>query len=99
MNPLRNLSDAITLPFKALFVIAVCFAINLMTSPGHWWVQWVVLGMGIALIVTWARAIRVLVIGALLAVLGNWAYQRWGEDGRRRVNRWLAPSTIPPAAP
>jgi hypothetical protein len=95
MNPLRSLSEAVTLPFKAVFVIAICFAINLMTAPGHWWVQWVILGMGIALIVTWARALRVLVLGALAAAVGTWAYRRYGDAGRETVNRWLAQANAP----
>ena len=33
---------------KAPFILALLFVINLMTSPGHWWVQWAALGIGIA---------------------------------------------------
>lgn len=94
MNPLRTVHDAITLPFTALGTIGLCFAINWMTSPGHWWVQWVVLGMGIAVVTAWWRALKLVVVAALLAVLGRWAYQRWGEAGRERVQAWL--QTPPP---
>jgi hypothetical protein len=31
-------------PLTLLFLVVV----NLMTSPGHWWVQWAALGIGIA---------------------------------------------------
>ena len=55
-RPVRDLTQAIVMPFKALFVVGLCFVINWMTSPGHWWVQWVALGMGIAVLVAWARA-------------------------------------------
>jgi fatty acid desaturase len=48
VNPVRTLREAITLPFTAIFVVGLCFVINWMTAPGFWWVQWVALGMGIA---------------------------------------------------
>ena len=33
---------------KAPFILVMLFVINLVTSPGHWWVQWAALGIGIA---------------------------------------------------
>lgn len=97
MNPLRTLREAVTLPFTAVFVVGLCLLINWLTSPGEWWVQWVALGMGIAVVCAWARALRLLVIAALLAVVGGWAYRRWGDAGRERVAAWLQPA--PPPAP
>lgn len=67
MNPLRTVSDALSLPFKAVGVVAVCVVINLMTTPGHWWVQWVALGMGIAVLSAWWRAVKLVGATALLA--------------------------------
>ena len=96
MDPIRTLWDAVSLPFRAVFVVGLCLAINWFTTPGQWWVQWVALGMGIAVLCAWWRALKLVAIGALLAVLGNWAYRRWGEDGRRRVQAWL--QAPPPAA-
>ena len=29
-------------------VLVLCFVIDAMTSPGHWWVQWAALGISIA---------------------------------------------------
>lgn len=58
MNPIRDLTRAVTMPFKALFVVGLCALINLMTSPGHWWFQWVALGMGIATVVALAKGLR-----------------------------------------
>jgi hypothetical protein len=58
MNPIRDLTRAVTMPFKALFIVGLCALINLMTSPGHWWFQWVVLGMGIATVVALAKGLR-----------------------------------------
>ncbi len=96
MNPIRTLHEAITLPFTAIGVIALCAAINWMTAPAYWWVQWVVLGMGIAVISAWWRALKLLLAGGALALIGGWAYQRWGDAGRRRIEGWLQ---SPPPAP
>ena len=95
MNPFRTIHEAVTLPFTAVFVVGLCFFINWMTSPGHWWVQWVALGMGIAVICAWARAIKLAIIAGLLAVGGKWAYDRWGEKGRAKLRDFLQPPTPP----
>lgn len=90
VNPIRTLHKALTLPFTALFVVGLCLLINILTAPGHWWVQWVALGMGIAVAVAWLRALKVLVAGAAIAALGTWAYRHWGDEGRRRVETLFA---------
>lgn len=79
MNPIKpvtNLTDAVTRPIKALFVVGVCYVINIMTSPDHLWVQWVALGMGISVLAAWGRAAKTLVTAGILAGLGYAAY-RW----------------------
>jgi len=44
--------------------------VNAMTSPGHWWVQWAALGIGIAWIVSLLRVLRAaLVLGGLAALI------------------------------
>lgn len=82
MNPFESLGSAVTLPLKAVFVVGVCFVINWMTSPGHWWVQWVALGMGIAVASAWWRAAKVLVAGGALVALVAWWHKR--SEGVRR---------------
>lgn len=80
MNPLAPAADllrAFTFPFKMIFVVGLCAAINWFTSPGHWWFQWVAFGMGIALLCIWARALRTLVGAGLLAGMGYLAYRWW----------------------
>lgn len=72
-RPVRDLTDAVVMPFKALFVVGLCALINYMTFRGHWWVQWVALGMGIAVLVAWARGLRTL----LLLGAGAWAMRWW----------------------
>jgi len=54
---------------KAPFILAFLFVINLLTSPGHWWVQWPALGMGIAWIVSLLRVLRAVVVAGGLAAL------------------------------
>ena len=47
---------------KGPLILAFLFIINLMTSPGHWWVQWPALGIGIAWFFSLIRVVRALVI-------------------------------------
>lgn len=92
MNPLTAVSDitkAITYPFRMMFVVGLCAFINFFTSPGQWWFQWVAFGMGIGLLVVWARAIRALGVAAVTAALGYVVY-RWLL--RRQENKSAAPS-------
>jgi hypothetical protein len=59
--------------------------INMMTSPGGWWVRWPALGLGIAWLVSLLRVLRaVLLLGGLAAA---WAWYR------------SRAATPPPAAP
>ena len=60
--------------FRFLFVgpmvLTVLFIINIMTSPGHWWVQWPALGIGFAWVISLLRVIRaVIVVGGLAALV------------------------------
>jgi hypothetical protein len=42
--------------------------INLMTLPGHWWVQWAALGIGIAWVISLMRVIfTIIVMGGIAA--------------------------------
>ena len=87
-RPIKNLTDAIFMPFKAVFVVGLCALINTMTYHGQWWVKWVALGMGIAVIVAFARAAKTLLMLALLAWGGRWIYRRYGADARQRFDEW-----------
>jgi len=60
--------------FRFLFVgpivLVMLVIINLMTSPGHWWVQWPALGIGFAWLISLLRVIRAaLVVGGLAALI------------------------------
>ncbi len=51
-------------------ILAVLVVVNLMTTPGHWWVQWAALGIGIAWIFSLLRVIRAMVLlGGLVALI------------------------------
>ena len=72
MRTLRALSFL----FKGPLILAVLFIINLITSPGHWWVQWAALGIGIAWVLSLARVIRAVVLAGGLAALGVYLARR-----------------------
>lgn len=55
--------------FKAPLILAFLVVINLMTSPGHWWVQWPALGLGIAWVLSLFRVMRAVVLAGGLAAL------------------------------
>ena len=89
-SPIRNLTDAVVMPFKALFVVALCGTINALTYSGTWWVKWVALGMGIAVVVALARAAKTLLLLAVVAWVGLKVYQRYGQAARDRFDTWVA---------
>jgi hypothetical protein len=66
---------------KAPFILALLFVINLMTSPGHWWVQWAALGIGIAWFLALFRVLRAVVLAGGLAALGIYLFNRYSNGG------------------
>lgn len=54
---------------KAPLILAFLFVVNLLTSPGHWWVQWPALGLGIAWVIALFRVIRAVAVAGGLAAL------------------------------
>jgi hypothetical protein len=62
--------------FTAPLILGLLFVINLMTSPGDWWVQWAALGLGIAWVVSLFRVVRALVLAGGLAALGVYLARR-----------------------
>ena len=55
--------------FMGPVILAFLFVINLMTSPGHWWVQWPALGIGIAWLISLFRVVRAVVLAGGLAAI------------------------------
>jgi hypothetical protein len=61
-STLHSLGFLVKGPIILLFLVVI----NWMTSPGHWWVQWAALGIGIAWIFSLLRVLRAfLVVGGL----------------------------------
>lgn len=51
-------------------ILALLVVINVMTSPGDWWVQWAALGIGIAWVISLIRVLfAVVALGGLAAFL------------------------------
>ena len=62
--PLRRVKFLVMAPF----IVLLCLVINVMTSPGEWWVQWVAFGIGIAWVINFFKLIRdIAVLGGLAA--------------------------------
>lgn len=61
---------AIKFLFTVPLILAFLVIVNLMTSPGHWWVQWAALGIGIAWMISLFRVIRAIIVAGGLAALG-----------------------------
>ena len=89
-SPIKDLTQAIVMPFKALFVVGLTGFINAMTYHGQWWFKWVALGMGIAVLSSFARAARTLLLLAVVGWVGYKIYQRYGQDARNRFDDWVA---------
>lgn len=68
----RALRFLVTGPLIVLFL----FAVNVMTSPGNWWVQWAALGIGIAWVLSLFRVVRAVIVAGGLAALGAYLLSR-----------------------
>jgi len=71
-GPLRRVKFLITAPF----IVLMLFVINVMTSPGQWWVQWAALGIGIAWVINLFKLIRDIVLVGGLAAFGAYLFNR-----------------------
>ena len=63
MRTLRALRFVVVGPF----VLGGLFFVNLLTSPGHWWVQWAALGIGIVWMLSLLRVLTAIVVMGGLA--------------------------------
>lgn len=73
---MRKTARSVSFLIKAPFILAMLFVINVMTSPGHWWVQWAALGIGIAWFASLFRVIRAVILAGGLAALGAYVFSR-----------------------
>jgi hypothetical protein len=72
----RKTASAVGFLFKAPLILLLLFVINLMTSPGQWWVQWAALGLGIAWVLCLIRVLRAVVLAGGLAALAGYLASR-----------------------
>ena len=71
-GPLRRVKFLVTAPFILLMLVVI----NVMTSPGEWWVQWAALGLGIAWVINLFKLIRDIVLFGGLAAFGAYIFNR-----------------------
>ena len=71
-GPLRRVKFLITAPF----IVLMLFVINVMTSPGQWWVQWAGFGIGIAWVINLFKLIPDIVLLGGLADFGAFIFTR-----------------------
>ena len=62
--------------FVGPLILALLFVINVMTSPGHWWIQWPALGIGIAWGISLLRVLKVALLVGGVAALVNYLKKR-----------------------
>ena len=65
IKTIRSIKFLFTGPLILVFLVIL----NIMTSPGHWWVQWPALGIGLAWVISLLRVMRAAVIVGGLAAL------------------------------
>ena len=73
---MRRTLESVRFLFMAPLILAFLFVINLMTSPGHWWIQWPALGLGIAWFISLFRVARALLLLGGLAGLAAYMNRR-----------------------
>lgn len=66
---MRKTLGAIKFLFIGPLILAFLVLVNVMTSPGDWWVQWAALGIGIAWVICLFRVLAALVVAGGLAAL------------------------------
>jgi hypothetical protein len=72
----HHLFGSVSFIFMAPLILAFLFVINLMTSPGDWWVQWAALGLGIAWFINVIKVMRTVMLLGGLAGLAAYMSRR-----------------------
>lgn len=71
-SPLRRIKFL----FMAPLILVLLAIINLMVSPGDWWIQWAALGLGIAWVINLVKLMRAVVLAGGLAALAAYFTRR-----------------------
>jgi hypothetical protein len=80
VNTLRSLRFL----FVGPLVLVLLVVINVMTSPGDWWVQWPALGIGIAWVISLLRVMRAVILVGGLAAVGAWLLRRYRREAAQQ---------------
>lgn len=67
---------AVKFLFMGPLILAFLVVVNWMTSPGHWWVQWAALGIGIAWFSSLFKVMRAVVLAGGVAAFAAYLAQR-----------------------
>lgn len=66
---MRALVESVKFLFVAPVLVIMLGVIDWMTSPGHWWVHWAALGIGIGWFFSLLRVLKaIIVLGGLAAL-------------------------------
>jgi len=98
-SPVNDIWRAVAMPLRAIFVVGLCFVINRFTSPWNPWWHWVAFGMGIAVLVAWARAFKTIVLLGVTYYVGRWIWRRYGDEAKSRFDAWMNGASATSAAP
>ena len=60
---------AVKFLFMGPLILALLVVINIVASPGHWWVQWAALGIGIVWVVSLFRVLTAIALAGGAAAL------------------------------
>ncbi len=73
---MRRLGHSVKFLFMGPVILVMLFVINVMTSPGEWWIQWPALGIGIAWVISLFRVMRAIIVLGGLAGLAAYLSRR-----------------------
>ena len=62
--------------FMAPLILVLLVVINLMTSPGEWWVQWAAFGLGIAWVIKMKLLRAAVLVGGPAALTAYVTHRR-----------------------
>ncbi len=66
---MKGTLEAVKFLFMGPMILIMLAVIDWVTSPGHWWIQWPALGIGIAWFFSLLRVLKaVVVLGGLAAL-------------------------------
>ena len=73
---MRKFYRAVRFLFVGPLILAFLVVVNYLTSPGHWWVQWAALGIGIAWVISLFRVVTGILLAGGLAAFVAYFRQR-----------------------